>query len=221
MNGLGRLPSLDPRNKLFLFAAAQRIKPTRSKLWDVPFAVLDQGNTGTCVGQAGKNFLLSRPVIQTHPDVEPTGITLYKEACKLDEYSFNDDLNLQHGTSILGLMKAFAARGLVRGSYLWAYNALDVAHWVVHQSPVVIGVDWYADMMRPDGGNAVQARGGIVGGHAVLLIGYAADNDSFILLNSWGSQWGHNGRAFIGYATLDALLRVGGEAATLHERKLA
>lgn len=33
----------------------------------------------------------------------------------------------------------------------------------------------------------------IVGGHAMVIVGYRAEDDSFIVRNSWGSNWGQGG----------------------------
>jgi C1A family cysteine protease len=42
----------------------------------------------------------------------------------------------------------------------------------------------------------------IVGGHAVLAVGYDDDESRFICRNSWGSDWGDAGYFYMPYAYL-------------------
>jgi len=42
----------------------------------------------------------------------------------------------------------------------------------------------------------------LLGGHAVLVVGYRDENQSFIVRNSWGAKWGHSGYCFIPYEYL-------------------
>jgi len=39
----------------------------------------------------------------------------------------------------------------------------------------------------------------LLGGHAVLVVGYREDNQSFIVRNSWGAKWGRGGYCFMPY----------------------
>src|SRR5262249_52135256 len=41
-----------------------------------------------------------------------------------------------------------------------------------------------------------------VGWHALTLVGYDEKRQAFRLINSWGTKWGDNGYAWIGYETL-------------------
>jgi C1A family cysteine protease len=75
--------------------------------------------------------------------------------------------------------------------------------------PVVIGFtvyssfatgNWYyttADMPYP---NTRSER--VLGGHAVLLVGYNNFTQRFIVKNSWGSNWGDNGYFYMPYQVI-------------------
>ena len=39
----------------------------------------------------------------------------------------------------------------------------------------------------------------MIGGHAVMCVGYDDKKESFIILNSWGTNWGDNGYFYMPY----------------------
>jgi C1A family cysteine protease len=43
---------------------------------------------------------------------------------------------------------------------------------------------------------------GVLGGHAVLAVGYSDASQRFLLRNSWGADWGINGYFTMPYAYL-------------------
>ena len=42
------------------------------------------------------------------------------------------------------------------------------------------------------------------GGHAIACVGY--NEDGFILLNSWGTQWGDYGKCILPYSDINKIL---------------
>jgi C1A family cysteine protease len=38
-----------------------------------------------------------------------------------------------------------------------------------------------------------------LGGHAMLVVGYFEDSRHFIVRNSWGPSWGHDGHCYVPY----------------------
>lgn len=67
----------------------------------------------------------------------------------------------------------------------------------------VAGSDW-SDGTAESGIIDVQTNGngdpaGSYGGHAMLIVGYNHTDSYFIVKNSWGTDWGHNGYAWISY----------------------
>ena len=73
--------------------------------------------------------------------------------------------------------------------------------------PIVVGISVYESFE-----SAEVSKTGIVpmpsqderllGGHAVLVVGYDDSKQSFIMRNSWGTSWGQNGYFTIPYTYL-------------------
>ena len=64
--------------------------------------------------------------------------------------------------------------------------------------PVVLGIRLHATWhgVGADGRVALPASGARdLGGHAVLVVGYRAND--FVVQNSWGSDWGEDGFAYL------------------------
>ena len=73
--------------------------------------------------------------------------------------------------------------------------------------PFVFGFSVYESFMTPDvaktGKVPLPARGEqLLGGHAVLAVGYDDADQSFIVRNSWGTGWGTKGYCRMPYAYL-------------------
>lgn len=223
MAGLGRIVAPDGRDHAYL--AARRLPaqvPLADRLWYCRW-VLDQGETGTCVGHGMKGLLLSAPVAQGKPDVAPSAFQVYDEATQLDEWPDNDhDVNREWGTSVRAGFKALVARKLM-AEYNWAFDGEIARAWLMLHGPVVLGTTWYSSMfdVRADGFLTVDEASGVAGGHCYLAVGYSVRRNAIRVLNSWGRDWGQHGRAWLAYADFDKLIREDGEAGMGLDLRLA
>jgi hypothetical protein len=77
---------------------------------------------------------------------------------------------------------------------------------------VILGVDWFNNMVDPDENGIIRASGYVLGGHAILANGVNVKKKLVRLHNSWGPDWGLNGDCFISFDDLAKLLRRNGEA---------
>lgn len=200
----------------------------RSAAWTRRIPVLDQGQLGSCTGNAATGLLGTDSAGRTAAStvlVSPAGaaashglvkagehqldeafaVALYSLATVLDgvpgQYPPDDT-----GSSGLGVAKALKALGLA-GSYTHAFS-LAAVRSALQAGPALLGIPWYQSMFEPaaDGRIPVDTTSGVAGGHEIEVTGWDADADRFWLTNSWGSGWGQAGRGYLTATDLQWLL---------------
>lgn len=188
--------------------------PSGVVLWDCPIRQ-DQMQTGMCVGYGFSNTLATPPLAEAvvvskgGDDEKATADLIYDDAQAADG-SPSDPTT---GASVTGGAKGCVKQGRI-SAYHWCFSIDDVIA-ALTLSPVVIGINWTADMMNPDANGVISATGASVGGHCIEVIGWDSKTGLFELQNSWGRGWAKDGRCFICKGDLTALLAQQGEAVIL------
>lgn len=129
----------------------------------------------------------------------------------LSEYPYTDqDCSRVPGEAIKQQGRQNAIHGFTRltsGDDINAISIRAVKEHLAKDAPVVIGMMVGNSFMQemagrelwtPQGLDASQAG---MGGHAMCVIGYDDNkfDGAFQIMNSWGSQWGNNGIAWVRY----------------------
>jgi cathepsin B len=70
----------------------------------------------------------------------------------------------------------------------------DIKSELFENGPVVTQMVVYQDLLTYKEGVYYHREGTIIGGHAVLIVGWG--EDYWEVQNSWGSDWGENGGFF-------------------------
>lgn len=174
------------------------------RCWKFYGKPLDQLETGHCCGFSMANFGINDP-INTRYTTEDGHKFYY--LCKIKD----GQPRAENGSDIRTVAKVLVDLELIQG-YAFALNIDEVKYWLLNKGCVIVGTDWYEDMMTPDKNNIVHIKGQKVGGHAYLLTEWR--KDGYIgIQNSWGEDWGVNGKAYISAKDFEKLLtRWGGEA---------
>jgi hypothetical protein len=192
-----------------------------TKFWDCN-VYNDQGQEGACVGFGWSHELSATPEVV--PTSEATAFAIYNRAKKLDSWPGEN----YSGTSVLAGAKAVSElRNNVGEAYLkeyrWAFGLSDLVLALGHHGPAVLGVNWFTGMWGPDASGFLHVTGNVEGGHCILALGVnivpkagvtdptsLSDVDldkSYVLVhNSWGADWGQQGRAKISLADMAILL---------------
>jgi hypothetical protein len=229
---MGRHVEHDPRSRNY----AHETLPAdaiRSVAWARRTPVLDQGQLGSCTGNAGTGLLgtdsagrsgLTSVTISvaaaraSHgfftpgvyaPD-EDFAVRLYSLATRLDSISGHYPPT-DTGSSGLGVAKALRALGQAT-SYSHAFSLPALAS-ALQSGPVMIGIPWLNSMFEPDadGRLDVDRSSGVAGGHEIELNRFDAATGDYWITNSWGAGWGVSGSAYFTTPDLRWLLSQQGD----------
>jgi hypothetical protein len=221
---LGRIASpTDYRDHQFLARSiAPLVKPgIVRRRWFVPPA-WDQQETLQCVAFSSLLWLNAGPV--RNREATSAGTSNYYEACQQ-----LDGIALPHeGSTVRASMQVAQSMGYITG-YRWAFTVEDVAQWILTSGPCVLGTDWLNSMFdtqsyRRKAFIKWDAGSGIAGGHAYCA--FAVDlncacpdgtKGAVEMQNSWGMNWGVQGRAWLSFTALRALLAENGECSMANE----
>lgn len=198
-----------------------RIAPTAAapvtKLWERKIPYLNQGNVGSCVGNASVGELGTGPVYDALVDKikaglkldEPEAVKLYGLATALDPYPGTYPPT-DTGSDGLSGAQACQQLGLISG-YTHALSFDDVITGL-QSGPMIVGSNWYSSMDNPDGNGLVTVSGNVRGGHEYLCRGVDMEHELLTLDNSWGTGWGKGGSFYYSFASMQRLLSEEGDA---------
>jgi hypothetical protein len=217
---LGRHVNHDPRSRQFAFDGSNVSLKTAKHQRYIP--VLDQGDLGSCTGNAATGWLGTSvgwasiaaltPILSTTDVVqdEKFAVQLYSDATKADPYP-GDYPPEDTGSDGLSVAKVLKARGLISG-YTHTFS-LDDALSALSTQPVIIGINWYESMFDPasNGLVTISPRSPVAGGHEVVLDEIDVEQKVVGSTNSWGTGWGVDGRFYMTFDTLGRLLGEDGD----------
>ncbi len=200
---LGRHRQHDPRSRSFetLFAS----KPLISAKWERHCPIYDQGDVGSCTGNAMAGALMTGPLWRAGRTLtEDDALQLYEAATHIDRIPGHfppDDT----GSSGLAVAHAAKLAGLVT-TYHHAFS-LHSALASLGRGPVIIGIGWYEGFDAPIGEHAeLRISGELRGGHELYLLGIDVEEKVVEGVNSWGPEWGNRGHFTMSFDTLGTLL---------------
>ncbi len=205
---LGRKVQHDPRSRNFPAPATGTLV---SKSWSHYGGVLDQGQLGSCTGNAMAQCVNTKPVHLPRGRllVEDDAVRLYSRATEVDDapgtYPPDDT-----GSSGLAVSKAAQEAGWI-SAYQHAFG-LDHVLAAVGNGPLIVGTNWYDDMFHAGPQGMLHVGGNVAGGHEWLLLGVNVTHSYVSCLNSWGDAWGVRGRFRLTFDDLGRLLAEQGDA---------
>jgi hypothetical protein len=189
---LGRHVHHDSRSLDYLFLPPDATPKKKSVTWGSKAPALNQGQVGSCTGNAMTNFLNSifADVIRTFQKrnflTEADALTFYHWATVEDTYkgtypptdTGSDGLSVCKGAQHLGWLGSY--------NHLVSFSSVQAA---VENTPAIQGTVWTNKMFKPVNGLVKVGKitdSTIAGGHEYHLCGIDWTNDLMIYRNSWG-----------------------------------
>lgn len=220
-----RIHSTDPRLKRNVyhdsrsrnFAFDTRGRSLVSVTHPRHIAILDQGNVGSCTGNAGVGALATNPLFNRLPKTNKYtldqigALSLYSDAQIIDgngPYPPND-----FGSTGLSIAKALRFERIISG-YQHTFTLND-ALLALTKYPILVGINWYTGMFKPAGDGRVKITGSLAGGHEIIARQIDVPNSRVWFDNSWGASWGLGGRFYLTFADLGTLLNQQGDVIVL------
>lgn len=206
---LGRKVEHDPRSRDYQAALAGG--PLVSTEWKRSGSVFDQGQLGSCTGNAIAGSCNTAPIRHRFARLktEADAVKAYSLATRLDgdpgQYPPDDT-----GSSGLAACKAAVQLGWI-SAYHHAFG-LDQALRALMVSPVITGTNWYDSFDRPiNGVISISPNASIRGGHEYEVIGLDVEHRLVHAVNSWGPGYGVNGHMWLSFDTWGRLLSEQGD----------
>jgi C1A family cysteine protease len=122
----------------------------------------------------------------------------------------NTAANTKFNNTVHFFTPEFGGAGSLRADNTNLLEAFIKAGYDIVYGLNVAGSDWsdgsgVIDVQVDSNGNPA----GAYGGHAMLLVGYNRTQNYFVVKNSWGADWGHDGYAHISYEYLQTYGKYG------------
>jgi hypothetical protein len=212
----GRLVDHDPLSRSFAHPQPAQLVP-KTVLWAHHAPVLDQGNLGSCTGNALAQCLNTdyfapslRKVNKGQPLLEHDAVKLYSLGTRLDGIPGNTYPPTDGGGSGLGVCKAGTKLGFLRSyRHAFSFTAFLAA---LQTQPLIVGTAFYKGMEDPARDGLVKPTGELAGGHEYCVLGGDYGTQRLTFLNSWSAEWGVNGRFLMDFADFESLLADQGDA---------
>lgn len=194
----------------------------KSVTWARHIPILDQGDVGSCCGNATTGALGTDPFY----DALPKGMPSLNEQLALHIYSQGETIDgdgpyppQDNGSTGPSVAQAAKNDGYVSGYTHVTASAggeegiLDA----LQAGPVLLGVNWYSSFDEPskEGIVALPKTAYVRGGHEFVSGELDADRNLVWCDNSWGLSYGVRGRFAIPYSILARLLKEDGDGTVM------
>ncbi len=197
---LGRHYHFDDRSLRYLHPE-QDPKTLTSVQHTRQIPVLDQGNVGSCTGNAMVGALGTDPTWTDLAAGRPTldeklALSIYSKAEIVDgdgPYPPNDN-----GSSGLSVCTVARTLGYISG---WSNaTTLNAALTALASGPEIVGMKWLTGCDSPNKVGRITYAGSLRGGHEIVFDTLDVEQQLVWFTNSWGTTWGVQGRACLSWS---------------------
>jgi len=208
-----RLESFDPRSRQFPVVEQFPERELISRVWYLD-TCLNQFAEGACCGFGTTHALLAEPKqgsVEKYDDDYARSV--YHQAQLHDQFPGEEPE--VSGTSVIEALREVKRRGDIT-SFRWSFGLQEALLGLSWYGPAVVGSKWTRGM-EPDEWGYIHPTGRVLGGHCYLVNSININRKTVCVHNSWGEDWGTDGRAWLTWEDFESLLEDGGECAFLEK----
>lgn len=227
-HGLGWIPQLPDHRDHALRIGAPIELPTSIDLRNYMPPIGDQGQLGSCTAWAATAAYRYEMLRQSLPDFEPSELAEYywtralEGTTKVDAgASIRDSIKVlakvgavpcdrwPYDISKFAKRPSAAVRRAAKLHLAIEYQSVPQGSLSVKTAlsdglPVVFGISVYESFESQEASRTgvipiPDARDQLLGGHAIVLVGYDDASRRFTFRNSWGTGWGESGYGYLPY----------------------
>lgn len=216
-----------PDNRDYRYQIIPKTIPASVDLRPLCTPIEDQGNLGSCTGQAIAGAIEYLNKKSGRPTDVSRLFIYYYERVILGTVNYDSGAYIRDGIKVVNKSGAslekywpyvisryrtkpnnLSIQDASRRKVLLYERALDFnacINALANGYPVTVGFDVYSSFVnKTNTTTGVMsypnvAREALLGGHAVLLVGYNNSTNRFIARNSWGTRWGDRGYFYMPY----------------------
>jgi hypothetical protein len=186
---LGRHIEHDPISRAYS-AISSSLKTLQTKWWQRMCDPFNQGDLGSCTGNAMVGLLMTEPFYKKGRELsEEHAVEIYSLATSLDKIpgQFPPE---DTGSSGLAVMKAARVTGYI-SAYQHCFTFQSILN-ALQVGPVITGTHWYSSFDDPNSDGLVEITpdAELRGGHEYQCFGIDLENQKAWFWNSWGNDWG-------------------------------
>lgn len=216
--GKGLLYSYEESNLFFwddLKIKKEEIDPELvRKSWEYK-EVFDQKNTSMNVGCAWTTYLSTKmPVEELGMSEAEFAKSLYHESQLADPWGAKAEKDGKYGTSLLTAGKVLKDQNFFK-QLVWTDDVYDLSNFVLTRGAAIIASNWTSEMNHVDPNGFVRPNGAYEGNHCWLVYGVDDVWETFFALNSWGRNYGKDGKFLVKFADMKKILKDGFAISTI------
>lgn len=167
---------------------------------------LDQGNEGACTGFGVAQCVSSGDFRNRLTAAD--GRRIYYRATEIDSFPGTAP-KTDTGSDGKSALRAAVEFGFVDGYYSPA--TFEEVQEALQRGPCVFGSNWYTGMFSPDASCQMHLTGIVEGGHLYEINRLDVQRRLVGIENSWGPEFGSEGKATLSYSDFFTLMNQAGE----------
>jgi hypothetical protein len=186
---------------------------TVRKIWTPPPCV-DQGRLSVGVGAAISTYLECEGIVQ---DLEMTPMefakAIYYESQRKDPVPGTEQTG-EYGTCLVTAMQALQEKRFF-DKLLWTDNTSDLSKHILTSGPTIVAGPWFSEMSKLDPNGFARPNGIWEGYHCWVVYGVDDLWETFFAINSWGKEFGKDGKFLLKFSDMEKILSHGYALSTI------